>query len=157
MKRNMEALGERAQHVKEMGLGQLYRAIDAAKGKKERFKALKEWHKKFSLPAACLAMALLGMPLGIRARSAKRAYGIGLGLAFFLLYYVMLSVGWMLAESGLYPPVVGMWAPNGVCTAVGAFLLVRAVHEKPVVVPPLPRWLTKWRRFHPQASMKDSR
>jgi lipopolysaccharide export system permease protein len=157
MKRNIEALGEKGEHVKEMGLAQLYRAIDAAKGKKARFKALKEWHKKFSLPAACLAMALLGMPLGIRARSAKRAYGIGLGLAFFLLYYVMLSVGWMLAESGLYPPVVGMWAPNGVCTAVGAFLLVRAVHEKPVVVPPLPRWLTKWRRFHPQASMKDSR
>jgi lipopolysaccharide export system permease protein len=156
MQRNLEALGQRAEHVKEMGLGRLYRAIDDAKGKKERFKALKEWHKKFSLPVACLVMAVLGMPLGIRARSSKRAYGIGLGLGFFLLYYILLSVGWMLAESGIYPPIVGMWAPNGVCAAIGVILLARAVHEKPMVVPPLLLWLKKWHRHHSKAWVKDS-
>ncbi|MFZ1983972.1 MAG: LPS export ABC transporter permease LptF [Desulfatitalea sp.] len=151
VKRNLEALGERGEHVKEMGLGQLYRTIHAAKGKKANYNALKEWHKKFSLPVACLVMALLGMPLGIRARSAKRAYGIGLGLGFFLLYYIMLSLGWMLAESGLYPPVVGMWAPNAVCGAVGASLLAHAVHEKPVVLPPLSKWVRRWRLHqHPR-------
>jgi len=151
MKRNLAGLGERGKNVKEMGLAQLYRAIYSKKGAKENYSALKEWHKKFSLPAACLVMALLGMPLGIRARSAKRAYGIGLGLVFFLLYYIMLSGGWMLAESGLYPPVVGMWAPNIVCGAIGAKLLSRAVHEKPLVLPPLPKWVRRWRLHqHPR-------
>lgn len=151
VKRNLAGLGERGKNVKEMGMAQLYRAIYSKKGAKENYNALKEWHKKFSLPAACLVMALLGMPLGIRARSAKRAYGIGLGLGFFLLYYIMLSGGWMLAESGLYPPVVGMWAPNIVCGAIGAMLLSRAVHEAPLVLPPLPKWVRRWRLHqHPR-------
>lgn len=155
LQRSLEGLAQKAEHVKEMELGRLYQAIHDAKGKKERFKALKEWHKKFSLPAACIVMSLLGMPLGIRARSAKRAYGIGLGLGCFLLYYILLSVGWMLAESGLYPPVVGMWAPNGVCAAIGVVLLVRAVHESPVALPSLPKWFAKWKWIFPRSSMKD--
>ena len=66
----------------------------------------------------------------------------------------MLSMGWMLAESGLYPPVVGMWAPNVVCAAIGAILLTRAVSEKPVVLPPLPAWLKRGRWFHPAFRIK---
>ncbi len=148
VKRNMVGLGQKSTNVKEMGLNQLYRYIYKQKRAKPNYNALKEWHKKFSLPAASLVMALLGMPLGITARSAKRAYGIGLGLGFFLLYYIMLSVGWMLAESGLYPPVVGMWAPNFVCGTIGVVLLARAVSEKPVMLPSMPKWLRnrRWLR-----------
>lgn len=135
VKRNLEALGEKGEQVREMGITQLYKTAHPPIGKKANLGALKEWHKKFALPAACLAMALLGMPLGISARSAKRAYGIGLGLGFFLLYYIMLSFGWMLAESGFYPPALGMWMPNVVSGTIGAYLLVQAVRERPVRLP----------------------
>jgi lipopolysaccharide export system permease protein len=91
-----------------------------------------------------LALALIGMPLGVRARTAKRAYGIGLGLGFFLLYYIMLSIGWVLGEAGVYPPVIGMWLPNIVSAVIGGVLLVRAANEKPLALPPLPPWLKRW-------------
>jgi lipopolysaccharide export system permease protein len=145
VKRNLEALGAKEEHVREMGIVQLYKVSHPPEREKMNLGALKEWHKKFALPAACIVMALLGMPLGITARSSKRAYGIGLGLGFFLLYYVMLSFGWMLAESGFYPPAIGMWMPNLVTGCIGIFLLLRAVREQPVMLPSLSRVSLFWR------------
>jgi lipopolysaccharide export system permease protein len=94
--------------------------------------ALLKYHKKFSIPVACLAMGLLAMPLGIQARNAKKAFGIGLGLCFFLLYYMLLSIGTTFGENGSYPPVVGMWMPNLVLGSFGIYLLVRSAQEKPL-------------------------
>jgi lipopolysaccharide export system permease protein len=47
----------------------------------------------------------------------------------FLAYYIMLSVGWSLGESGTLPPVVGMWAPNFVMGGIGIFLYVRMIKK----------------------------
>jgi lipopolysaccharide export system permease protein len=92
--------------------------------------ALLKYHKKFSIPVACLAMGLLAMPLGIQARHSKKAFGIGLGLLFFLLYYILLSVGTAFGENGNYPPVVGMWMPNVILGGFGIYLLVQSEKEK---------------------------
>jgi len=94
MSSNLPAFDKGKEHVQEMSLSKLRQTIRSASKKDGAyFKALKEYHKKFSLPGASLVMALLAMPLGIRARNSKRAYGIGLGLFFFLLYYVTYSTG----------------------------------------------------------------
>ncbi|MDD4464477.1 MAG: LptF/LptG family permease, partial [Desulfobacterales bacterium] len=92
--------------------------------------ALMEFHKKFSLPFACFPLGLLAIPLGIHSRMRRKFWGIGLGLFFFLLYYMMLSAGLVFGEAGIYPPAVGMWAPNGVMGGIGLFLLVRAARER---------------------------
>ena len=92
--------------------------------------ALLKYYKKFSIPVACLAMGLLAMPLGIQARNARKAFGIGLGLLFFLLYYILLSVGTAFGENGNYPPVVGMWMPNVILGGFGIYLLVLSAKEK---------------------------
>ena len=118
---------------KEMTLSQLSRYIDKArnsKNKEKYYRALLQWHKKFSLPAACIAMGLLAVPLGIQARHSKKAFGIGLGLFFFLLYYMLLSIGRAFGENGSYPPVVGMWMPNVILGSVGVYLLVLTAREK---------------------------
>lgn len=143
--RDMGSPGQRPLHVEEMTMAQIHQAIATAQEKDSGYyKALLEWHKKFSLPVASLALALLGLPLGVRARSSKRAYGIGLGLGFFLLYYIMLSLGWVFGEAGVYPPLIGMWVPNIVSGTIGVVLLVRTVNEKPLALPPLPLWLKRW-------------
>ncbi|MBT8342510.1 MAG: LptF/LptG family permease, partial [Desulfatitalea sp.] len=137
-------MGQGPQHVEEMSMARLRETIQTSNQKDKRYyKALLEWHKKFSLPAANLALALLAVPLGIRARSAKRAYGIGLGLLFFLLYYIMLSTGWVLGESGDYPPAIGMWVPNLVSIAIGVVLMVRTVKEKSLLLPAPPKWFRR--------------
>ena len=77
-------------------------------------------------------LGLLGVPLGIQSRSTRRSYGIGLGLIFFLGYYILLSAGWVFGEAGIYPPLIGMWVPNIVTGGFGVFLLVRTAKERTV-------------------------
>lgn len=145
LSRKMRSPADGPKDEEEMSLAELRQYIEAAKVKDDQYYVtLMEWHKKFSLPVSCLALSLLAIPLGIRARSAKRAYGIGLGLAFFLLYYIMLSVGWVFGETGAYPPLLGMWVPNLVTGAIGVVLLVRAASEKPVILPSLSKWIRRW-------------
>ena len=109
--------------------------IHKAKDKKNKeryYSALLQLHKKFSIPVACLAMGLLAVPLGIQARHSKKAFGIGLGLFFFLLYYMLLSIGRAFGENGSYPPAIGMWMPNVVLGSFGIYLLLRTAREKTV-------------------------
>lgn len=124
---------------KEMTPHELFEYIRKVKdkNKEQYYGALLRLHKKFSIPFACIAMGLLAFPLGIQAKHSKKAFGIGLGLFFFLLYYLLLSMGTAFGESGSYPPVIGMWMPNVILGGVGIFLLVRSAKEKPVTV----RWL----------------
>ncbi len=122
----------------EMNLGELYDAIRHPKEKKAQYYiTLMEWHKKFSLPVACVLLSFLGVPLGIQVRSSKKTFGVGLGLGYFLLYYLMLSAGWVFGEAGVYPPLIGMWVPNLVTLAMGLFLFHRSLHERPLPWPSL--------------------
>ena len=117
----------------EMSVPELLDYLHKAGKKDDRyFLTLMEFHKKFSLPFSCLFLALLAVPLGIQSRHAKRSFGIGLGLVFFLFYYLMLSAGWVFGETGSYPPFIGMWVPNLVVGGIGFFLLVRNANERPV-------------------------
>jgi len=117
----------------EMNLAELRQYIkNDTKKDSQFFLTLMEFHKKFSLPFACLALGILALPLGIQSKSSKRSFGIGLGLICFLFYYMMLSAGWVFGETGAYPPAIGMWLPNLVMGGLGLFLLVRLAKEKTI-------------------------
>jgi lipopolysaccharide export system permease protein len=117
----------------EMSLAELREAIRSATKKDDQFYlTLMEFHKKFSIPFSCFALGLLAVPLGVQAKSGSRSYGIILGLVFFLLYYILLSAGWVFGEAGVYPPLIGMWVPNIVMGGIGLYLLVRVANERPV-------------------------
>ena len=49
------------------------------------------------------------------------------------VYYVLLSVGQALAEQGIVPAIVGLWLPNAIFAALGAFLFARAARERTLV------------------------
>ena len=117
----------------EMTLSDLRAYLQRARdGNGDYFGALLQYYKKFSLPVACLAMGLLAVPLGIQARNSNKAFGIGLGLLFFLLYYILLAVGKAFGENGNYPPVIGMWMPNVILGGFGIYLLVLSAKEKAI-------------------------
>ncbi|MCG6893864.1 MAG: LPS export ABC transporter permease LptF [Desulfobacteraceae bacterium] len=118
---------------KEMSLSEMRQYLDTETEKDAHYYiTLIEYHKKFAMPFACFALGILSLPLGVQARSAKRSFGLGLGLVFFLMYYLIHSAGWVFGEMGAYPPVLGMWMPNIVMGGIGVFLLVRTANEKPV-------------------------
>jgi lipopolysaccharide export system permease protein len=118
---------------KEMSLGELRQSLREATEKNAKYYlTLMEYHLKFSLPFACVVFGLLAVPLGIQSKSAKRSFGMVLGLFFFLMYYILLSAGWVLGEAGVCPPVVGMWGPNLVIGAIGLYLLILSAKERPL-------------------------
>ncbi|MDY0222553.1 MAG: LPS export ABC transporter permease LptF [Desulfobacterium sp.] len=92
-------------------------------------------HEKFSLPAACMALGLLAMALGLQSASNRKSQGFGLALFCFILYYLLLAAGWSAGESGVYPPALGMWLPNVVLGGGGVYLLVQIANERPMVMP----------------------
>ena len=139
LEKTISAAKGRSKDEKEMNLVELRQHIQTFSKKDVRyFTALTEFHKKFSIAFACFALGILAVPLGIQSQSAKRSFGLGLGLFFFLLYYLMLSAGWVFGEAGVYPPVIGMWLPNVVMGGLGLFLLDRTAKERPVNIRYLP-------------------
>lgn len=133
LKKTVQAAKNMLKDEEEMSLGELRHYLRETKTKDAQYYiTLMEYYKKFSIPVACFALGLLAMPLGIQSKTAKRSFGIVLGLVFFLLYYLMLSAGWVFGETGAYPPIIGMWAPNVVMGGVGIYFLLRTVKERPV-------------------------
>lgn len=139
----------------EMTLAELRQHIRKVRQKPEKYhEALIEFHQKFSIPAACLALGLLAIPLGVELRSRRRSAGMGIGMFVFVLYYVMMTAGRVFGEMGVVHPAVGLWVPNIVMGAGGLLMLVRTAKEKPTYLIPAMRYVgrrlrrvaRRWRR-----------
>ena len=117
----------------EMSFGELREYLKAYPQKNEQYyMVLMELHKKFSIPFACFALGILAVPLGIQTESTKQSAGLGLGMVFLLIYYILLSAGFVFGEAGVYPPIVGMWVPNIALGGLGLFLLVRSANDRSI-------------------------
>jgi lipopolysaccharide export system permease protein len=118
--------------IEEMTLIELNEYIQSleAQGKTHN-KAVMKFHEKFTLPFACFALGLVAVPLGIRSKRNNRSMGTVMGIFLFLTYYILLSVGWSLGDSGALPPVIGMWAPNVILCAIGIYLYIRMLDDQP--------------------------
>ena len=120
----------------EMSLTELARFIKSEpENKKKLYTALMEMHEKFSLPFACIALGILAFPLGIQSVSLRRSSGFGMAIFFFIVYYLLLALGWAGGETGRYPPAAGMWMPDLIMGAAGVYLLHRNAEEKPLALP----------------------
>lgn len=128
----LAAVASAPKHPEEMSLSEIRQYLAASTEKNSKYYlTLMEFHKKFYLPFACMALGLLAVPLCIQSRSSRRSFGISLGIFFFLMYYMLLSAGWVFGEKGIYPPLLGMWVPNLITAGAGFALLHRANQEAP--------------------------
>jgi LPS export ABC transporter permease LptG len=84
---------------------------------------LAEIHKRLSLPAACLVFALLGVGFGISNVRTGRSFGLLLGLAITISYYLMALWGQHSAMAGTMPVWLGIWLANIVLAIVGGLVL----------------------------------
>jgi lipopolysaccharide export system permease protein len=121
----------RERDPKELTLGQLRRAIEAKRAAGQPFvPELIEYHRKFSIPFACVVFGLAAVPLGVQPVRAARSRGFTLSLAMIFVYYILLSIGQALAEHRILPTVVGLWLPNAVFAVLGGYLFVQAARER---------------------------
>lgn len=100
---------------------------------KHRREFLIEFHKRLVLPAGCLLISLIGMPLGLQARPGKKAVGIQAGLGIFILYYIFFTIGKSMAEDATLPTVVAMWLPNFFFFCLAIFWIYRVANEKTLI------------------------
>lgn len=84
---------------------------------------LLELQSRFSYPAACLVLMLVGVPLGIVSRRGGKSSGFVFTLLLVILYYVLSYVGVALGRQGKLSPFLAEWLANLVFTAAGLFLL----------------------------------
>jgi lipopolysaccharide export system permease protein len=123
---------------KELTLTQLRAAVTAPRASGSAATSLLvEYHRKFSIPFACVVFGLIGMPLGIQPARAVRSRGFAVSLMVIFSYYILLSTGQGLAEQGRVPPALGLWLPNVVLGAAGIALFRRSARE-------IPRATTTW-------------
>lgn len=84
---------------------------------------LLEFHKKFSIPFACLIFVLFAFPISLMARRSGRAVGFGLGLLVSTVYWGLLFMGQTLGMRLELPPLLAMWLPNLLVLAAAVSLL----------------------------------
>lgn len=117
---------------------ELRQALAATKlGSKKHNRLSYEFHRRLSLPFACIVLGFLAAPLSVQSRTGSRLSGVVLGLLLFLLYYVFISAAKALGEEGSYSPAVGLWLPNVIFAALAVLLWIKTAREspfKPIVV-----------------------
>ena len=85
-----------------------------------------EFYRRFSLPTACLVLALVGIPLGISSKKSGKSGGFVLTILLVFVYYVISLVGVSMARQGRVSPWLGAWLADFAFLALGIFLLARA-------------------------------
>lgn len=122
-----EAAGLSQKRVREMTLREMWqeaRALKASGGNYRR--PLVEWHKRVALPVACLVLAFVGAPLGCLNRRSGRLGGFAISAGVLLLYYIVVTAGGSLAETGTVSPLLGVWAPIALATFAAIYLVLTA-------------------------------
>jgi len=85
-----------------------------------------EFNRRFALPAACLVLAMVGIPLGLSARKGGKSTGFVLTILLVFVYYFFSLTGVSMARQGKMPPWEGVWMANIFFFLCGLVLLWRA-------------------------------
>lgn len=85
-----------------------------------------QWHKIMANSIACLAMFLIGAPLGAIIKKGGLGVPVIASIFFFIIFYVLSLMGEKWAKAETVPMIVGMWLPNAILFSVGFVFLRQA-------------------------------
>jgi LPS export ABC transporter permease LptF/LPS export ABC transporter permease LptG len=89
-----------------------------------------EFHRKFALPFACLALGFLALPLGISTKKGGKVSGFIISLGLIFVYYTTSITAENMARKGTIPPMAGMWLADIFLMVVGIVLFYYTSKEK---------------------------
>lgn len=105
-------------------------------GKYQQESALKEYrifaierHRRFTQSVACLAMFLIGAPLGSIIRKGGLGVPVLVSIGFFILFYVLTLMGEKWAREGVMEILYGTWLADFVLFMIGLFFLRQARND----------------------------
>lgn len=88
-----------------------------------------EWHRKFTLSAACLVLFLIGAPLGSIIRKGGLGTPLVFAIIFFVIFHLLNTFGEKFVKSGQSEAVAGMWLSTFILIPIGAFLIYKAMGD----------------------------
>jgi LPS export ABC transporter permease LptG/LPS export ABC transporter permease LptF len=80
--------------------------------------------RKVAFPFVTLVMTLIAVPFAVTTGRRGAMYGIGIGIAIAITYWVARSVFGALGTGGLIDPMLAAWAPNLLFGAGAGYLLL---------------------------------
>ncbi len=95
----------------------------------KQFRYLVEFHKKFSIPFACVVFTLVGVPMAVTTSRSGKGVSVSLAIAVFLVYYLFLMGGERFADRGMLDPFIAMWSANILLLIVGIPIFFKTVRE----------------------------
>jgi lipopolysaccharide export system permease protein len=93
---------------------------------KERIVFEVQWHKIIANSVMCIAMFLIGAPLGAIIKRGGLGVPFLISIIFFIIYYVLNMQGEKMAKQELVSPMVGMWASDFILLIIGLIFLRQA-------------------------------
>ncbi len=88
-----------------------------------------EWHRKFTLSAACLVLFLIGAPLGSIIRKGGLGTPLVFAIIFFVIFHLFNTFGEKFVRSDELSPLMGMWLSTLVLIPIGCFLTFKAMRD----------------------------
>jgi len=97
-------------------LGEHFRAPDSRR-------YLIEMYTRFSYPAACLVLMMVGVPLGVTSRRGGKSSAWVFTILLVSLYYLVSTFGVALGQQNKIPAFFAVWSANLIFAAAGVCLL----------------------------------
>jgi LPS export ABC transporter permease LptF len=95
----------------------------------ERSASRTEINKRFSFPFACVAFAIIGVPLGVTAHRRETSIGFAMGLIVAVSYFLFVIIGDTLRGNAEFHPELLVWFPNVLFIVLGALLFRRLARQ----------------------------
>jgi len=92
-----------------------------------------EWHRRFTIPFACLLLFTIGAALGAIIRKGGLGMPFIVAVIFFAILHILNTIGEKMAGNQVLEPWQGMWLSSAVLSLLAVFLLVKANNDAPVM------------------------
>ncbi|WP_106830193.1 LptF/LptG family permease [Parabacteroides pacaensis] len=92
-----------------------------------------EWHRKFTVPFACIVFFFIGAPLGAIIRKGGLGMPVVISVVLFIFYYIIDNIGFKMARDGIWDAWEGMWLSSAILTPLGIFLTYKAVNDSVIL------------------------
>src|SRR6184192_4317842 len=96
---------------------------------RERSESRTEINKRFSFPFACVAFAIIGVPLGVTAHRRETSIGFAMGLIVAVAYFLFVIIADTLRGNPKVHTEFLIWVPNVLFIVLGVFLFRRLARQ----------------------------
>jgi lipopolysaccharide export system permease protein len=100
-----------------------------SENQRERSASRTEINKRFSFPFACMAFAIIGVPLGVTAHRRETSIGFAMGLIVATTYFLFVIIGDTLRGNPKAHPELLVWFPNVLFIVLGILLFRRLARQ----------------------------